>query len=176
MPARLFLSSGDLVADRRYDLRRDLQLRGDLPAAARSLAAGDRARAELCLGLVHAGRNPRAARRTRRRDRGLSKGARRRSVRSARFQFAFDAARRRPLSGMPQAYVQVLFDQYAPRFESSLVDNLGYRGPALLFKAVLSVRSAARKPAFFRALHRSRLRHGSGRRRLCKRGRSFHRH
>ena len=55
-----------------------------------------------------------------------------------------------PVSGMPQAYVQTLFDQYAPRFESSLVDDLGYRGPALLFKAVLSVRSAARKPAFFK--------------------------
>jgi predicted TPR repeat methyltransferase len=54
------------------------------------------------------------------------------------------------LSGMPQAYVQVLFDQYASRFESSLVDDLGYRGPALLFKAVLSVRAAARKPAFFK--------------------------
>jgi predicted TPR repeat methyltransferase len=51
---------------------------------------------------------------------------------------------------MPQAYVQTLFDQYAPRFETSLVDDLGYRGPALLFKAVLSVRSAARKPAFFK--------------------------
>src|SRR3979411_1280311 len=34
MPARLFLSSGDLVADRRFDFARDLQLRGDLPAAA----------------------------------------------------------------------------------------------------------------------------------------------
>src|SRR5213082_779729 len=34
MPARLFLSSGDLIADRRYDFARDLQLRGDLPAAA----------------------------------------------------------------------------------------------------------------------------------------------
>ena len=29
-------------------------------------------------------------------------------------------------------------------------DDLGYRGPALLFKAVLSVRAAARKPAFFK--------------------------
>jgi predicted TPR repeat methyltransferase len=51
---------------------------------------------------------------------------------------------------MPQAYVQVLFDQYAPRFEAALVGDLGYRGPALLFKAVLSVRAAAKKPAFFR--------------------------
>ena len=51
------------------------------------------------------------------------------------------------LSAMPQAYVQALFDQYAPRFESSLVGDLGYRGPALLFKAVLAVRAAAKKPA-----------------------------
>ena len=34
MPARLFLSSGDLVADRRFDFARDLQLKGDLVAAA----------------------------------------------------------------------------------------------------------------------------------------------
>ena len=34
MPARLFLSSGDLIADRRFDFARDLQLKGDLAAAA----------------------------------------------------------------------------------------------------------------------------------------------
>jgi tetratricopeptide (TPR) repeat protein len=34
MPARLFLSSGDLMADRRFDFARDLQLKGDLVAAA----------------------------------------------------------------------------------------------------------------------------------------------
>ena len=34
MPARLFFSSGDLIADRRYEFARDLQLKGDLPAAA----------------------------------------------------------------------------------------------------------------------------------------------
>src|SRR5437763_16914488 len=34
MPARLFLSSGDLVADRRFDFARDLQVKGDLVAAA----------------------------------------------------------------------------------------------------------------------------------------------
>ena len=34
MPARLFLSSGDLMADRRFDFARDLQLKGDLAAAA----------------------------------------------------------------------------------------------------------------------------------------------
>jgi predicted TPR repeat methyltransferase len=54
------------------------------------------------------------------------------------------------LSDMPRAYVRTLFDQYAPRFESALVDDLGYRGPALLFKAVLAARHAVRKPAFFK--------------------------
>jgi predicted TPR repeat methyltransferase len=54
------------------------------------------------------------------------------------------------LSGMPPAYVRTLFDQYAPKFEAALVQDLGYRGPALLFKAVLSVRAAVRKPAFFK--------------------------
>src|SRR3979411_1764192 len=34
MPARLFLSSGDLMADRRFEFARGLQLKGDLPAAA----------------------------------------------------------------------------------------------------------------------------------------------
>lgn len=34
MPARFFLSSGDLIADRRFEFARDLQLKGDLGAAA----------------------------------------------------------------------------------------------------------------------------------------------
>ena len=34
MPLRLFNSSGDLMADRRFEFARDLQLKGDLPAAA----------------------------------------------------------------------------------------------------------------------------------------------
>jgi hypothetical protein len=50
------------------------------------------------------------------------------------------------LADMPQGYVRALFDQYAPKFESALVDDLGYRGPALLFKAVLAARAAVRKP------------------------------
>jgi predicted TPR repeat methyltransferase len=54
------------------------------------------------------------------------------------------------LSDMPKAYVRALFDQYAPKFEAALVDDLGYRGPALLFKAVLAARHAVRKPAFFK--------------------------
>src|SRR5947199_9858154 len=54
------------------------------------------------------------------------------------------------LSWIPTANVRSLFDQYAPKFEYALVDDLGYRGPALLFNAVLAARQAVRKPAFFK--------------------------
>jgi predicted TPR repeat methyltransferase len=46
--------------------------------------------------------------------------------------------------------VQTLFDQYAPRFEASLLGELNYRAPQLLFNAVFAVRAAATKPAFFK--------------------------
>ena len=150
MPARLFLSSGNLMADRRFEFARDLQLKGDLPAAADLLMqaielAPDFTSAWFTLGgireelgehdaAIAAFQKAQAA------DSGDRHGA---GLRLMRLGAA-------PVSGMSQAYVQTLFDQYAPRFEASLVDDLGYRGPALLFKAVLSVRSAARKPAFFK--------------------------
>jgi predicted TPR repeat methyltransferase len=150
MPARLFLSSGDLVADRRYDFARDLQLRGDLPEAADLLRqavelAPDFASAWFTLGEIREELGERSAaveafREAQRADPLDRHGAGLHLMRLGA----------EPLAGMPQAYVQVLFDQYAPRFESSLVGSLGYRGPALLFKAVLTVRHAAKKPAFFK--------------------------
>jgi len=150
MPARLFLSSGDLMADRRFEFARDLQLKGDLAAAADLLAqaielAPKFTSAWFTLGELREQLGEREAavaafRAAQASDAGDRHGA---GLRLMRLGAA-------PLSGMPQAYVQALFDQYAPRFESSLVDDLGYRGPALLFKAVLSVRAAARKPAFFK--------------------------
>jgi predicted TPR repeat methyltransferase len=150
MPARLFLSSGDLMADRRFEFARDLQLKGDLPAAADLLLqaielAPDFASAWFTLGGIREelGEHEAAVsafQKAQASDPGDRHGA---ALRLMRLGAA-------PLAGMSQAYVQTLFDQYAPRFESSLVGDLGYRGPALLFKAVLSVRSAARKPAFFK--------------------------
>src|SRR6202011_3548126 len=150
MPARLFLSSGDLVADRRYEFARDLQLKGDLVAAADLLLqatelAPNFVSAWFTLGDIREKLGERelaiaAFRQARAVDPGDRHGAGLRLMRLGAEQVA----------AMPQAYVQVLFDQYAPRFEAALVGDLGYRGPALLFKAVLSVRAAARKPAFFR--------------------------
>jgi predicted TPR repeat methyltransferase len=150
MPARLFLSSGDLMADRRFEFARDLQLKGDLPAAADLLLqaielAPDFASAWFRLGGIREELGEREAavaafEKAQACDPGDRHGA---ALRLMRLGAA-------PLAGMSQAYVQTLFDQYAPRFESSLVDDLGYRGPELLFRAVLSVRAAARKPAFFK--------------------------
>ena len=148
MPARLFLSSGDLMADRRFEFARDLQLKGDLPAAA-----------DLLMQAIELAPNFTSAWFTLA-DIREQLGEHDAAVSAFQKAQASDANDRHgaglrlmrlgaePVTGMPQAYVQTLFDQYAPRFESSLVDELGYRGPALLFKAVLSVRAAARKPAF----------------------------
>ena len=150
MPARLFLSSGDMIADRRFEFARDLQLKGDFAAAAELLLqatelAPNFAAAWFTLGEIRARLGEDAAaiaafRQARRADPDDRHGA---SLHLMRLGVE-------PLADMPQAYVQALFDQYAPRFEAALVDDLGYRGPSLLFKAVLSARAAARKPAFFK--------------------------
>lgn len=149
MPPRLFLSSGDLVADRRFEFARDLQLKGDLAAAAELLEqaielAPHFVSAWFALGELREKLGQReqaiaAFRKAHEADPEDRHGAGLRLMRLGAEEVA----------DMPKAYVQALFDQYAPRFEASLVGDLGYRGPAQLFKAVLSVRAAARKPAFF---------------------------
>ena len=150
MPVRLFLSSGDLMADRRFDFARDLQLKGDRAAAAdlllqaTELAPGF-ASAWFTLGEIRQRLGEReqaiaAFRKARDADPDDRHGAGLRLMLLGAEQ----------LSAMPPAYVRTLFDQYAPKFEAALVDDLGYRGPGLLFKAVLSSRAAVRKPAFFR--------------------------
>jgi predicted TPR repeat methyltransferase len=150
MPARLFLSSGDLMADRRYEFARDLQLKGDLAAAADLLQQA----IELAPGFVSAwftlgeireqlGERDAAVaafRKAREADSTDPHGASLWLMRLGAEQ----------VSDMPQAYVRTLFDQYAPRFENALIGDLGYRGPSLLFKAVLASRVAERKPAFFK--------------------------
>src|SRR5580698_520102 len=150
MPARLFLSSGDMIADRRFDFARDLQLKGDLVAAADLLLQA----ADLAPGFASAWFTLGDIR--------LQLGERDAAIAAFRKAQAADPEDRHgaglrlmrlganELSAMPPAYVRALFDQYAQHFETALVDDLGYRGPALLFKAVLAARAAIRKPAFFK--------------------------
>src|SRR4051812_32206327 len=150
MPTRVFMSSGDMIADRRFDFARDLQLRGDLAAAADLLAQSTElaprfASAWFALGELREQLGDRdgaitAFRSAQASDTDDRNGAGLRLMRLA----APD------LGAMPTTYVRILFDQYAPKFEASLTGDLGYRGPALLIKAVLAVCAAAGKPAFFR--------------------------
>jgi predicted TPR repeat methyltransferase len=150
MLGRLFLSSGDLIADRRFEFARDLQLRGDLAAAAEVLeqaieVAPNFASAWFSLGEVRA-----------------ALGERDGAVAAFQQACAADPEDRHgagvwlmrlgaaPVTAMPPAYVRSLFDQYAPRFDTELIQRLHYRAPTILLKAVLAVRAAERKPAFFR--------------------------
>src|ERR1700737_4824089 len=140
MPARIFLSSGDLVADRRFDFARDLQLKGDLVAAADLLSQAT----ELAPGFASAWFTLGEIRE--------QLGERDAAIAAFRIALTADPddrhgtslrllrRRAQQFSAMPPAYVRALFDQYAPKFESALVGDLGYRGPALLFKVGLSTR------------------------------------
>jgi predicted TPR repeat methyltransferase len=150
MPVRLFMSSGDLVADRRFDFARDLQLKGDLAAAADLLeqaielaprfASAWFTLADIREQLGQPDEAIAAFRKARDADAEDRHGAGLRLMQLGAEE----------LSDMPPGYVRSLFDQYAPKFEKALVDDLSYRGPELLFRAVLAVRAAARKPAFFK--------------------------
>jgi predicted TPR repeat methyltransferase len=139
-----------MIADRRFDFARDLQLKGDLVAAADLLSqttdlAPGFASAWFTLGEV----------REQLGERDVAVAAFRQALiadpddrHGASLRLMRIGAEK--LSEMPAAYVRALFDQYAPKFERALIDDLGYRGPALLFQAVLSVRAALCKPAFFK--------------------------
>lgn len=150
MPLRLFQSSGDLMADRRFEFARDLQLKGDLAAAADLLEqtielAPNFTSAWFTLGEIRSQLGERdkaiaAFRKSRESDASDRHGAHLHLIRLGDAQ----------LSEMPKAYVQALFDQYAPRFEHVLINDLDYRAPSLIFKAVVAARVAAKKPALFK--------------------------
>jgi len=143
-------SSGDLIADRRYAIGQDFVLRGDLDAArdlfrqALERAPGFAA-AWFALGETdERSGDPAAAiaafRQVLRTDAADRLGA---ALRLARLDQE-DAC-----DPMSPAYVRTLFDQYAAGFDQALVDDLDYRGPALLREAVGRAESARSRPLRF---------------------------
>jgi predicted TPR repeat methyltransferase len=149
----LFVSSGDLIADRRYKAALELASRGDLVAAADVLAqtvelAPRFATAWFALGAI--------------RDRlGDSAGA------MAAFELTRDAdpedyhGARLQLArlgggeatpAMTEAYVRRLFDQYAARYDAALTGHLNYRGPAILRDAVEAAMRTTGRPMRFGAM------------------------
>jgi predicted TPR repeat methyltransferase len=137
MAAPVFSSSGDLLADRRYDYAMAVRAEGDFAAAADLLAqaleiAPHWAAGWFALGETEAARGKATAAadaftRALDRDPADPYGAR---LALARLGIG-DAG-----SAMTPAYVAALFDQYAPRFDATLRDKLAYRGPEVLLDAV----------------------------------------
>jgi predicted TPR repeat methyltransferase len=145
------ISSGDLIADRRYAIARDLERRGELSGAADLLAqALERepsfSAAWFALADVRErlGDRPGAGAAFRQAlalDPDDAQGA---GLRLARLE-----ARNAP---MPPAYVRALFDQYAPRYEDALVRELAYCAPRLLRDAVENVQAGRGRPLRFRRM------------------------
>ena len=133
----LFVSSGDLVADRRYQWALDYLKRGDAEAAADILVqvvetAPGFATAWFALASIREAMGNR--------DGAIAafaaaRDADREDYHGARLHLArLGVGEATP--SMTGVYVRRLFDQHAPEFDKALVDRLDYRGPQLLLEAV----------------------------------------
>jgi len=140
----LFVSSGDLIADRRYKWALDHVAQGDLAGAADILAqtvelAPRFATAWFALGAIcdrlgdHDGAVAAFA---------MARDADSEDYHGARLQLARLGAGE-AVPAMTQTYVRRLFDQYAERYDAALTGHLNYRGPPLLRAAVEAAMGAA---------------------------------
>jgi predicted TPR repeat methyltransferase len=134
--APLFVTSGDLIADRRYDLARAYAGDGDLSAAADLFAqavelAPAFASAWFALGETRVALGDREGART---AFEKAQAADPQDRHGAALQLARLGAAD-PATAALHGYVRTLFDQYAPRFDRALED-LSYAAPALLRDAV----------------------------------------
>jgi predicted TPR repeat methyltransferase len=146
----LFVSSGDLIADRRCKWALDHAGRGDFSGAADildqtvTLAPGF-ATAWFALGAVRDQLGDRtgavaAFEKAQRLDPEDYHGAR---LQLARLGSGDTSP------AMSEAYVRRLFDQYAARYDAALTERLAYRGPAILRDAVETVMRAPQRPMRF---------------------------
>ena len=134
-------TSGDILADRRFAFAMSYKAQGDFQAAAELVEQALAAVPDWSTGWFSLG------------DLLESAGRRDEAIAAYRKSLAFDAtdeagagARLARLGAidadgaMTPAHVAALFDDYAGRFEASLVQGLGYRGPALLRAALEPLR------------------------------------
>jgi predicted TPR repeat methyltransferase len=149
----LFVSSGDLIADRRYKSAVELASRGDFAAAADVLTqtvdlVPRFATVWFALGAVRD--------RLGDRDGAIAafeeaRDADPEDYHGARLQLArLGAGEANP--PMTGTYVRRLFDQYAARYDTALTEHLHYRGPALLRDAVEAAMRNAGRPLRFGAM------------------------
>jgi len=152
-PGPLFVSSGDLIADRRYKWALGHAADGDFAGAADILMqtvalAPAFATAWFALGAIRDRLGDRtgaiaAFEKARDADPEDYHGAR---LQLARLGSGGTAP------AMSEPYVRRLFDQYAARYDAALTERLAYRGPALLREAVEQVMRAAERPLYFAAM------------------------
>lgn len=131
--------SGDPAADRRADYAEMLSREGDHGAAAEVMAGALELAPGWALGWFRLGEFH---------ESGGDIRAAAEAWRVARRLDPVDhagAALKLALSGqedaggtMPAAFVETLFDQYAEKFDASLLGQLGYRAPELLFDAIMA--------------------------------------
>ena len=149
----LFVSSGDLIADRRYKWAIDHAARGDFAGAADILAqtvvlAPAFATAWFALGAIRDRLGDRdgaivAFEKARDADPDDYHGARLQLARLGSGEAA---------PAMSETYVRRLFDQYAGRYDMALTERLAYRGPALLRDAVEQTMRAMERPLYFASM------------------------
>ena len=155
---RLFITSGDLIADRRYDLARDCG-RGRSRGGGRPVFCRRR-------NLSPASHRPglRSAKPARRSTTGGARAAFRarggRPRRPPRRGAAPCAARRGPIRRRRCTATCARCSTSTRRSSSALVADLYYAGPAVFRDAVLAARAPRSAPRFIRRAHRSRCRSG----------------
>ena len=149
----LLVSSGDLIADRRYQWALDFLARGDRAGAAEILeqaleTAPAFAAAWFALGDIRETEGDRA--------RAIAafvaaSDADPQDYHGARLRLArFGMGEATP--ALMQRHVRRLFDQHAPRFDESLLQHLDYRGPQLLLAAVAGSGSSADRQIRFASM------------------------
>lgn len=150
---KTFYSSGDVIADRRADYARMLAEGGDYAAAAELMdqaleIAPEWAAGWDLLGSFHEkAENVAGAISAWRRLEALDDDG----VFGARLKLAAHNAGAAG-EGTAVSYVEALFDQYAPQFEHSLVDKLGYRVPEMLDALVVEAMAAMGIERFSKAI------------------------
>src|SRR5580700_2166496 len=149
----LFVSSGDLIADRRYKWALDQAARGDFAGATDILAqtvelAPAFATAWFALGAIRdrlGDRTGAIAAFEKARDADPD------DYHGARLQLArLGSGEATP--AMSETYVRRLFDQYAARYDVALTERLAYRGPGVLRDAVQQAVHTAQRPLRFAAI------------------------
>ncbi len=149
----LFVSSGDLIADRRYKWALDHAARSDFAGAADILMQTVElvphfATAWFALGAIRD--------RLGDRDGAVAAFANARNFdpqdyHGARLQLA-RLGQGEPAPAMTETYVRRLFDQYAARYDAALTEHLHYRAPILLRETIETAMRRAGQETHFRSM------------------------